>query len=385
VQFPGATIGLCGLLLLTACEEQAGPRAAPPPPEVVVATPLVQEIVDWDEYTGRFEAIESIDVRARVSGYLDSVHFRDGDAVERGQLLFVIDQRPFLISVERAVAQLTQAEAALALAEQELARAENLVSRGALSQATYDERLQEQRRASAALTAARAEVDGAELDLSFTQITAPISGRISRNLVSPGNLIQANESLLTTIVSVSPIHFYFDANEAALLRYTRLAEEGIRPSSRDSPNPVQLQLADERGWPHWGTMDFVENRVDPESGTIEGRAIFNNPNGIFTPGLFARLRLLGSGPYEALMIPEAAIGTDQSYKFVFVLGPDSKPAYRRITLGERRGPLRVVSEGLGSADQVVVEGLLRIRPGQPVTPVPGTVGRDGLTTAQNAE
>ncbi|GAB5470634.1 MAG: efflux RND transporter periplasmic adaptor subunit [Rhodospirillales bacterium] len=371
------------LLLLAACGEEASPQAggAPPPPTVIVAEPLVREIVDWDSYTGRFDAIDQVEVRSRVSGYLQSVHFEDGDLVNQGDLLYVIDQRPFLIAVERARATLTEARAALSLATAELTRARQLLNRGNISRSVYDERVQQQIAAEASISTATAELDAAELDLIYTQIEAPFSGRISRNLVTVGNLIEGGTSgatLLTNIVSISPIYFYFESNEAALLRYTRLDAQGLRPSSRDSANPVQLQLADEVGFPHWGTMDFVDNRVDSDSGTITGRAVFDNPNGLFTPGLFARLRLLGSAPYEALLIPEAAIGTDQSYKFVYVMGEEGLPVYRRVTLGERRGELRVIADGLEPGEQVVIEGLLRIRPGSPVTPQVGSIGPESL-------
>ncbi len=376
------TAVLCALFLLSACEE-AGPQevGAPPPPTVVVAKPLVQEIVDWDNYTGRFDAIDTVEVRSRVSGYLQSVHFDDGDLVKKGDLLYVIDQRPFVIAAERATASLKEAEAALSLAEAELARARPLLDRGNISRSVYDERVQEMLAAEASVLLARAELDAAALDLNYTQIEAPISGRISRTLVTVGNLVQGGAqgaTLLTSIVSISPIYFYFEANEVALLRYTRLDAEGKRPSSRDNPNPVQLQLADEVGYPHWGAMDFVENRIDRDSGTITGRALFNNNHGLFTPGLFGRLRLLGSAPYEAILIPDAAIATDQSYKFVYLLDPDNRPVYRRVTLGERRGDLRVITDGLTPDDTVIIEGLMRVRPGAAVTPEEGVVSIEGL-------
>lgn len=370
----GAAV-LASLLVLSACGEEPGQANAvlPPPPSVLVAKPLVQEIVDWDSYTGRFEAIDEVEVRSRVSGYLDSIDFNDGQIVQKGDLLFVIDQRPFLIAVERAAANVKEAEATLALARTELARARQLLNRGNISQSTYDTRIQERAAAEAAIAVAKAELDSANLDLTYTQIETPISGRISRRLVSEGNLVQSDQTLLTTILSTSPIYFYFETNEAALLRYTRLDVEGSRPSSRDAANPVQVQLSDEEGYPHSGKMDFVENRVDSASGTITGRAVFDNPDGLFTPGLFGRLRLLGSAPYRAVLVPDAAIGTDQSYKFVYVMGEGNVPAYRRVVLGERRGDLRVILEGLSGDEQIIIEGLLRVRPGSPVTPKEGTI------------
>ncbi|MEQ8653722.1 MAG: efflux RND transporter periplasmic adaptor subunit [Kiloniellales bacterium] len=375
----GAAV-LASLLVLSACGEEPGQANAvlPPPPSVLVAKPLVQEIVDWDSYTGRFEAIDEVEVRSRVSGYLQSIDFDDGQIVQKGDLLFVIDQRPFLIAVERAAANVKEAEATLALARTELARARQLLDRGNISQSTYDTRIQERAAAEAAIAIAKTELDSANLDLTYTQIETPISGRISRRLVSEGNLVQSDQTLLTTILSTSPIYFYFETNEAALLRYTRLDAEGRRPSSRDAANPVQLQLSDEEGYPHSGKMDFVENRVDSASGTITGRAVFDNPDGLFTPGLFGRLRLLGSAPYRAVLVPEAAIGTDQSYKFVYVMGEGNVPAYRRVVLGERRGDLRVILEGLNGDEQIIIEGLLRVRPGSPVTPKEGTIEPESL-------
>ncbi len=366
---------LGSLLSLSACGEEPGGAEAvlPPPPSVMVSKPLQREVVDWDIYTGRFEAIDEVEVRSRVSGYLQSIDFQDGQVVEEGALLFVIDQRPFLIAARRAEANVKEAEARLALAEAELKRASQLLNRGNISRSVYDERIEARVNAEAAIAVAEAELDAANLDLAYTQITSPLKGRISRRLVSRGNLVRADDTLLTTVLSTSPIYFYFEADESALLRYTRLAAEGRRPLSRDTPNPVQVQLGDEAGWPHEGTMDFVENRVDSESGTITGRAIFDNTADLFTPGLFGRLRLLGSAPYDALLVPEAAIGTDQSYKFVYVMGEDNVPAYRRVTLGERRGDLRVISKGLEPDDQVIIEGLLRVRPGSPVTPMEGTI------------
>ncbi len=372
---------LAGLLALTACGDepgQAGAGGAPPPPTVVVSKPLVQEIVDWDIYTGRFEAIDEVEIRSRVSGYLQSIEFDDGDLLNEGDLLFVIDQRPFLIAVDRAAANAKEAKATLDLANAELGRARTLVNRGNMAQSTYDARVQDKAAAEAAIAVTKAELDTANLNLDYTQITAPISGRVSRRLVSKGNLVRGDETLLTTILSNSPIYFYFEADEAALLHYTRLANAGRRASSRDTAFPVQLQLVDEDGFPHQGKMDFLENRIDSASGTITGRAIFDNQDGLFTPGMFGRLRLQGSAPYEAVMVPEAAIGTDQSYKFVYVLEEGNVPAYRRVKLGARRGDLRVISEGLKPDDQVVIQGLLRVRPGTPVTPKEGTIDPESL-------
>jgi RND family efflux transporter MFP subunit len=361
-------ISALALLVITgACGGKTEPRVqAPSLPAVTVARPLVKEIIDWDEYTGRLAAVDAVEVRARVSGYLRSVHFRDGALVEKGDLLFVIDPRPYRAALTRAVADANQAEAQLQLARDERIRAEKLFESRAVSEEELNARIQTERAALARYKAAQAAVQSAKLDLSFTRVRAPIAGRISRELVTEGNLISgggANSTLLTTIVSLDPIYVYFPADEHTYLRYARLDRRGERPSSRYAPHPVRLQLADEKGFPHEGRMDFVDNRIDDATGTIMGRAVIPNPDYLLVPGLFARVQLLGRGPYPALLIPDAAVGTDQAQKFVYTVGEDNNVMRKRIVLGEQRGDLRVVTQGLSADDRVIVKGLQRVDAG----------------------
>jgi multidrug efflux system membrane fusion protein len=333
-------------------------------------------MMDWDEYTGRLAAVDSVEVRARVNGWLQSVHFDDGAIVEQGDLLFVIDPRPYEAVHNQAKAEVTRARVRLELAGNDLARARRLFESRAISEEELDARTQEQKEATAALQAAEAAVAASALDVEFTRVRAPIRGRIGRELVTVGNLVSggsAGSTLLTTIVSLDPIHVYFTADERAFLRYQRLAREGVRPSSRDTANPVRIQLADEQGFPHEGRMDFVDNRVDEATGTMQGRAVVPNPDGVLTPGLFARVQLLGEGPYEAILVPDAAIGTDQAQRFVYLVGDDNVVRRRAVTPGPLVQNLRVVREGLSAGDRVVIEGLQRVRAGSPVTPEEGRI------------
>jgi membrane fusion protein, multidrug efflux system len=377
------------ILILVGCSEAETTAPPPPPPAVSVAQPLVKEITEWDEYTGRLEAIQSVDVRARVSGYLESVHFRDGAMVKRGDLLFVIDPSPYQAVLDEAKARLARARVQLELAETELARAQNLSELKAISEEELDQRTQGRKGAIAEVQAAEAAVRRAELDLKWTNVRAPISGRISRRLVTKGNLISgglAGGTLLTTIVSLDPIYFYFTADEQALLRYIRLDRAGQRESSRTTPNPVRMQLADETGYPHLGHMNFVDNRVDEATGTIQARAIFHNPRLIFTPGVFARILLKGRGPYEALLIPDAAVSADQATRFVYVLDKNNKVQRRDVVLGRWVDDrLRVVQDGLRPSDQVITAGLMRVRVGAPVTPEMTTIKDPGMNLGATAE
>ncbi len=359
------------ILALVSCGDSDGALQTPQAPPVTVAQPVVQETVEWDEYTGRFQAVDFVEIRARVSGYLDRVAFEDGETVNQGDLLFVIDQRPFRIALQQAEAELTRTKTRLTLAERDLSRAESLIQRGNISQQMVDERRQEKQDAEAAVTGAEAAVRAAQLNLEFTEVRAPISGRVSRDLVTVGNLISGGTSgstLLTTIVSLDPIHFYFDADEAAYLRYSRLARTGDRPSSRDEPNTVQLSLMDENDFRHEGYMDFVDNTVDLATGTVQGRALLDNPDLIFTPGMFARLRLIGSGKYDAVLIPDEAVGTDQARKFVYVVDDANTVEYRTVELGPIVKGLRVVRSGLAEDEWIVINGLQRARPGGQVAP-----------------
>ena len=364
------------LIAIAACDE--APKAQRPqgPPPVTVAQPLQKTLTEWDEYTGRFDAIDTVEVRARVSGYLTEVRFRDGDTVKKGDLLFVIDPRPFRRALDQALAELNQAKIRATFTLRDLERARPLVRRGNLSEQVFDERQRAAREAAAAVQAAEARVKTAQLNVDFTQIRAPITGRASRRLVSVGNAINggaSNATLLTTIVSLDPIHFYFDVNEAAFLKYVRLSRNGSRPSSRDRPNAVQLALKDAKGFPHTGFVDFIDTRIDRGTGTMRGRAVFRNPDQIFTPGLFGRIRIVGSAEYKALLLPDAAISTDQANRFVYVVGDDGTVLYRQVTLGPLVDGLRVVRTGLKPTDRVLISGIQRARTGAKVTPKPGKV------------
>lgn len=360
--------------VMTGCaaegDDVSAPQA-PPPPTVTTAQPLVKKITDWDEYTGRFQAVDYVEVRARVSGNLDRVAFEDGAIVNKGDLLFVIDQRPFQVALQEAQAQLSSAKSTLEFANRDLARAQSLIQRGNISQQALDQRIQAEKNAEASVAAAEAAVRGARLNLDFTEVRAPVAGRIGRDLVTVGNLIsggQAGSTLLATIVSLDPIYFYFDADEAAYLRYARLARGGERPSSREAPNPVRLALQDETDFRHDGAMDFVDNQISMTTGTVRGRAIFNNPNQLFIPGMFARMQLIASEPYEAMLLPDEAIGSDQERKFVYVVGNDGTVEYRVVELGPMNSGLRVIRKGITPQDWIIVNGLQRARPGGKVTP-----------------
>ncbi len=366
--------GLSGLIALSGCG-QGGKQAGGAPsgaPQVVVSPPVTKSVQEWDEYTGRFAAVEEVEIRARVSGYLTAVNFQDGQIVFKGDPLFVIDPRPYQAAADIARAGVVQAQSSVQLAQRELDRARDLRQTQAVSQAVLDTRSQQLQNAQAQLLASQAQVRAAELDLEFTAVKAPVTGRVSNHRVSVGNLVSggsAQSTLLTTIVSLDPIHFYFDADQASYLRYTRQSRSGERASSRDNPNPVILGLSDEKDFSHKGHIDFVDNAIDDGTGTIRARAVFANPDMVFTPGMFARLRLVGRPSYEGLLLPDSAIGTDQNRRFVYVLDKDNKATYRAITTGPLIEGLRVIRDGLTPTDKVVVAGLQRVRPGAPVTPV----------------
>ena len=360
------------ILILAACQQERE-QFQPPPPEVTVAPPLVKEIVEWDEYTGRLQAVEEVEIRARVSGYLESVHFKDGAIVEKDDLLFIIDPRPYQAVLDQSTAEVTRTRIRLQLAKNDLERAKRLFKSRAISEEELDSRTQEERQAVASLEAANAAVNAAELNVEFSEIRAPVSGRIGRNLVDVGNLISggsADSTLLTTIVSLDPIHVYVTVDERAFLKYVRLDREGSRPSSRTNATPVQMQLADEKGFPHHGYVDFVDNRIDIETGTMQGRAIFDNPDLVLTPGLFAKIRVPGKGPYEAIFVPDEAILSDQSKKFVFVIDANNSAVRKEITLGRVIDGLRIITSGLNENDSIVINGVQRVRAGTPVNPIP---------------
>jgi multidrug efflux system membrane fusion protein len=360
-------IAAAAALLLAACGGNGQQQF--PPPDVSVAAVVQKSVTEWDDYSGHIEAIESAEIRPRVSGHLRSVRYREGGLVEKGQLLFTIDDREYAAAADAARADAARAEARVALAKQELARAEQLIAARAVSQGELDARRMEAQQADADLLAAQARLARAELDLGFTRVTAPFAGRAGVALVKPGNVVNANQTLLTTLVSVDPVYVTFTGDERAYLRYQELARNGSRGSSRDTRNPVLVGLANEDGFPHQGEMDFLDNALDPATGTIRARAVLPNPDGVFTPGLFARVRLLGGSQENALLIHEQAVLTDQDRRYVYVLGANNSAERRDVVLGPHVESLRVVQSGLEPGDKVIVNGMRKIFfPGQPVNP-----------------
>lgn len=359
-------------LLAAACDSDEQEMAPEPLPEVTVTRPVQREVTDWDEFTGRFVGVERVEVRARVSGYLDAVEFMDGQVVQRGQRLFRIDPRPALAAVAEAEGRLADARSQFTLAERELARTRSLAAARAASEASLDQRAQALEAARANLAQAEAARQRIGLDLEFTEVRAPIGGRIGRHLVSPGNLVSGGEgsaaTLLATIVTIDPIDFAFDIDQAAGLRYVRLAQSGDRPSSREMANPVRLALADETEFAHEGRVVFVDNEADAGTGTIRLRARFANPRELFLPNGFARVRLIASAPYQAVLVPEMAIATDQSRRVVYVLGEGDRLEARQVELGAQHDGLRVIRKGLTGAEEIVTAGMTRARAGQQVRP-----------------
>src|SRR5262245_45850289 len=360
------------LLLMTACSQQQPTAAPPPPPKVTVSQPVSREVTEWEEYTGRLEAIESVEVRARVNGYLQSIHFKNGATVKQGDLLFVIDPRPYQAELERAKADLALANAKLERMNKDLARAQMLVRSRAVSEEEVDTRTSDQRQAQESVQAARAVVNATQLNVEFTQVRAPISGRISRNMVSVGNLINGGttqSTLLTTIVSLDPIYGYFEADERSYLRGMRQLRNGDRMNSRSGKQPVYIALADEENFPHQGSIDFVENRLDQNTGTITVRAVFSNPDLLLTPGLFARVRVPAGDKYKALLLPPEALGSDLSQQFVFVVDDQNLVQYRKVTPGPLIDGWRVIRDGLQPDDWVIVKGVQRAKTGAKVDPI----------------
>lgn len=355
----------------------AGAQGAPPAFPVTVAPPLAEHIRTWDEYPGRFEAFQRVELRPRVSGYVDQVNFKEGSDVKLGDLLFTLDKRPFEIAVDAAKAEVARARAQVEFATADLQRAAPLVESKALSEQVYEQRKSTLGVAEAQVMAAAAQLKAAELNLEWAEVRAPISGRISDKKIDVGNLViggQVNATLMATIVSTDPIHFVFDASEADYLRYQRLNQSGQRMSSRDTPNPVRLKLADESDWSHEGKMDFVDNAFNEHSGTLRGRAIIQNKDGLLTPGIFARLALY-AGDVDALLVPDDAIVSDQAHKIVYTVNADNVIVATPVELGQIYEGLRVIKSGLKADDRVVIEGVANpaIRPGTKVAPTQGTI------------
>jgi RND family efflux transporter MFP subunit len=367
-------LGLALSAGLAACEEGNGAQqqaALPPPPTVTVAKPVVRDVVEDDEFVGRFEPFDEVDIRARVGGYLQKVHFTDGALVKEGDLLFTIDQRPYEAALEQAEAALRIAESQVDYTAKQLTRAEELSTRGNISVSALDERQQESIAAQAQVQGAKAAVDNARLDLAYTEIRAPISGRIDRNLISVGNLVVPDDTVLTSIVTLDPIYFYFDIDERSFLAYARDARtRGVVLQEGAGDLPIKVRLSDERDGPFEGKLDFSENRVDRNTGTMRVRAILDNPDLILQPGLFGTINIPGSLPYKGVLIPDDAIAADQDRRIVYVVGEDNKVSPRQVRPGPRLHGYRVVRDGLTGEETIVINGLMRVRPGVTVTPDP---------------
>jgi RND family efflux transporter MFP subunit len=345
-----------------------GQQAAPALPTVTVTNPVQRTVVDQDEYVGRFVAVNSVEIRSRLSGYLSEIHFQDGQLVKQGDLLFTVDRRPFEIALEQMRANLAQARANLAFAQGDLVRGQALLGNKTITEQTYDQRTQAKSVAEAAVAAQEAMVNSAELDLDqYSQLRSPIDGRIGDRRVAVGNLVTGgtggSTTLLATIVSVDPIRFEFTFDEQSYLRYVRFASASNDVASAHGNVPVTLELIDENDFAHTGKIDFIDNVINQSSGTIRGRALFDNPEGLFTPGMFGRIRVPGSPPYSALLIPDAAIGSEQARKYVLVVDDGGVVRQKYVTPGQLDGGLRVIKDGLAASDRVIVNGLMHARPG----------------------
>lgn len=360
-----AVVALAGLKGFGGTEAKAD---APPPANVTIAQPLQRDIVEWDDYVGRFEASQSVEIRPRVSGQLQAIHFKDGDIVQKGQLLFTIDQRPYLATLAEARARVASAQTALALANSEYARAARLVSDEAVSQEEVDSLHAAVRAASAGVAASQAVVRQRALDLEFTNIRAPVTGRISDRRVDVGNLVAANESMLTTVLALDPIYFTFEGSEALYLKAQRARQQG-----GDAAQQVEIKLQDEAGYDRTGRVDFTDNAIDPKSGTMRGRAVLSNVDYFLAPGMFGNMRLTAGGTRQALLIPDAAVRTDQARKVVFVVAKDGTVAVRQVEPGPLVGGLRSIRSGLSPDDRVVIQGVQFAAPGSKVNPRPGRI------------
>jgi multidrug efflux system membrane fusion protein len=356
------------LVTIAGCGKQndSGAKPAQAPPSVKIAQPLAQDVTEWDEYTGRIEAVSSVDVRARVSGYLEKVNFKAGEMVKKGDLLFLIDPKPFTAQLNYAEAELERAKTKRELAKNDLVRAESLFRGKAISEEEYDARSKGLREAAATVNSAEANVYTARLNLDFTRIRAPIDGRIGRELITEGNLVSGgggDATLLTFIVSTNPVYVYVDADERSVLKYRRQSND-----IGAGQTPAQLAVADEADFPHQGILDYIAPREDSATGTVTLRGVFANPDGLLSPGFFARMRVRGSAPYPALLLPDRAIATDQAQRFVWVVNQENQAEYRKVVLGAPVGQSRVIKEGLKAGEWIVIEGLQKLKPGIKVNP-----------------
>ena len=371
-------IVLALLVSVTSCKRQ--PPPPPPPPTVTVARPVHREVIEWDEYTGRLDAVESVEVRARVGGLIMSTPFQEGAIVKKGDLLVEIDARPFQAELDSKIAAEKQAEAQVQLAQITYDHTKELMPAQSASEIEWRQAEANLDQAKAVLAGAKANVNAAELNVEWTRVIAPIDGRISRRYVTPGNVITGGTgtgTLLTTITSIDPIYCYLDADERSVLRYQKMAREGTRVSARQGRVPCFLQLSNETGFPHEGLIDFADNRMDPNTGTILARGVFPNPQGWLTPGFFARIRVPGSGRYKAWLLPDTAVVTDQGQRLLLVVGPDNKVQSRPVELGALFGDLRAIRRGISAEDRVVIQGQLQARPGTVVAPHEIPVPTDG--------
>jgi RND family efflux transporter MFP subunit len=373
---------LSGLLCMLIGCDRSGPPPGPPPPAVTVTWPLEKEVIEWDEYTGRLDAVESVEVRARVSGLIESAPFQEGTNVKKGDLLFTIDARPYQADLDKAQAQIAAAEAQIRYWQAETDRLAALKTQGAGSDIEFLQARQNLESNQAARASAIAATEAARLNVEWCRVTAPIDGRISNKVVTPGNLVNGGAgqaTLLTTVVSQDPIYCYINADEASVLKYAELAREGKRVSARYAKIPTFMSVASETGFPHEGVVDFVDNRIDPNTGTVRGRGVFPNSDGFLQPGMFARVRIPGSGRYTALLIPDVAVGADQNRRFVLVVNADDTVAMHPVKLGALFGDLRAIESGITKNDRVIVNGLQRARPGAKVSPTEQPIPADALT------
>ncbi len=363
------TVTALALAVMVGCSGSHAETAAPPPPQVTAAPVLIKPVSQWDDFSGRVEAVQSVELRPRVSGYIDKVNYTEGEEVKKGDVLFTIDARSYQAEYDRARAELTRARTQASLARSESDRAKKLSDQQAISTETWEQRRAAADQSGAAVQAAQAALDAAALNLEFTKVRAPINGRAGRAMVTAGNLVTAGDSasVLTTLVSLDTVHVYFDADEGTFLRYAQMARKGERPSERDSELPVKVGLSGEEGYPHTGKVDFLDNQVTRSTGTIRVRALLDNADRAFTPGLFARVQLLGSGQFEAMLIDERAVLTDQDRKYVYVVDDKNTAQRRDIVLGRGAEGLRIVQQGLKAGDRVIIDGVQKVfMPGMPV-------------------
>jgi RND family efflux transporter MFP subunit len=375
----GSTLGHIALIwaasiALFSCSKQAPAPESPPPP-VTIAKPVQKEIVEWDYYTGRTDAVENVNITPRVSGYIDNITFKAGDLVNRGDLLFVIDPRPYQAALDQAKAQLSEAQANQQLQDANFARQDKLRLNGVIAKEDYDTSLSNKNQAAARVLAGAASVESAQLNLTFTRVISPIRGLIARELVTVGNLVQTDTTLLTNIVSVDPIYAYFNVDERSVLRYQQQVRLGKLPNARHEAVSVYLQLANENGFPHQGSIDFINNQFNTSTGTLEVRGLFSNANGVLIPGAFVRIRVAGSPLTQALLVSDRAVGTDQGQKYVLVVDKDNVVVVKPVVLGPEAEGLRVVRTGLTADDQVIINGIVNARPGSKVSPQQGDMNQ----------